>query len=64
MWFATTFVGTYFARELRFNFLGWPFSFYMAAQGALLVYLAIVYWYARCQRQRDIDFGATEADAE
>jgi putative solute:sodium symporter small subunit len=63
-WFAITFVGAYFARELRFNFLGWPFSFYMAAQGALLVYLAIVYTYARRQRARDIAFGADASDDE
>ncbi len=56
-WFLATFVLVYFARSLRFVFLGWPFSFYMAAQGSLLLYLLIVYVYARRQRQRDIAFG-------
>ena len=62
LWFVVTFVGAWFARDLRFTFLGWPFSFYLAAQGALLVYLLIVYVYARCQRRRDLAFGVAEAD--
>jgi putative solute:sodium symporter small subunit len=63
-WFVVTFVVTYFARELRFSFLGWPFSFYMAAQGSLLIYLLIVYCYANWQRRRDIDFDVGEADGD
>jgi putative solute:sodium symporter small subunit len=63
-WFVVTFALVFFARELRFTFLGWPFSFYMAAQGALLVYLLIVYLYARWQRARDLAFGVGEADTE
>ena len=33
IWFLVTFVLMYFARDLSFNFFGWPFAFYMAAQG-------------------------------
>jgi len=53
VWFLTSFVLTYFARELRFAVLGWPVSFYMAAQGSLLVYLLIVLVYAQRQNARD-----------
>ena len=63
-WFLVTFVATFFARSLTGSFLGWPVSFYMAAQGALLLYLLIVYLYARWQRERDIDFGIQEGDAD
>ena len=45
IWFFVTYVVAYMARGLEFNFFGWPFSFYMAAQGALLVYLAIIVCY-------------------
>ena len=45
-WFVITFVVAYFARELDFSFFGWPFSFWVGAQGALLVYVAIVWIYA------------------
>ena len=37
VWFAVTFGVAYFARDLSFNFFGWPFSFWVAAQGAMLL---------------------------
>ena len=46
VWFATTFGVIYFARYLNFSFFGWPFSFWMGAQGSLLIYCAIVAFYA------------------
>ncbi|WP_427911840.1 VC_2705 family sodium/solute symporter [Ramlibacter sp. MMS24-I3-19] len=46
-WFAVTFGVGYFARDLRFQVLGWPFSFWMAAQGGVLAYVAITWVYAR-----------------
>ena len=39
IWFVVTFVVGYFARDLNFNFFGWPFSFWVGAQGALIVYV-------------------------
>ncbi len=44
--FVMTFGVAYFARELSFAFMGWPFSFWVASQGALLLYLLIVAGYA------------------
>lgn len=46
VWFIVTFGVSFFARELNFRFLGWPFSFWVAAQGALLVYGLIIAFYA------------------
>ena len=46
IWFVVTFVVSYFARDLSFNFFGWPFSFWMAAQGSILIFLAVVALYA------------------
>jgi putative solute:sodium symporter small subunit len=47
LWLATTFCTVFFARELaEYRLFGWPLSFYMAAQGAALVYLAIIGGYA------------------
>ena len=53
IWFVVTFVATFFARELSFAFFGWPFSFWMAAQGALLIYLALIGFYAWYMNQLD-----------
>jgi putative solute:sodium symporter small subunit len=59
-WFAVTFGVAYFARELSGSVFGWPFSFWVAAQGALLVYLALVCVYARRMARIDAEFGVSE----
>lgn len=46
LWFVVSFVLTYHARELNVELWGWPFSFWLAAQGALLFYLLLVLVYA------------------
>ena len=54
LWLCTGFGTVYFARELsRFTVFGWPLSFYMAAQGASLVSLAIIAFYAWRMRRLD-----------
>ena len=60
IWFFATFVVSYFARDLSFNFFGWPFSFWVASQGAPLVYLVLVCIYARLMRRLDEAHGTTE----
>jgi putative solute:sodium symporter small subunit len=64
IWFVATFVVIYYARELSFNFFGWPFSFWMAAQGSLIAYLVIICYYARYMNALDRDYGAHEAGDE
>jgi putative solute:sodium symporter small subunit len=61
VWFTVSFVVSYFARELSFSFFGWPFSFWMAAQGALIVYVLIVGGYAWYMNRADIAHGVAEA---
>lgn len=61
VWFVVTFVVSYFARELSFSFFGWPFSFWMAAQGALIVYVLIVGGYAWFMNRADVAHGVNEA---
>lgn len=46
LWFVVSFGFMFWADELNASVLGWPFSFWMAAQGALLIYCAIVWYYA------------------
>jgi putative solute:sodium symporter small subunit len=53
-WLLLTFVPAYFARELTFNFVGWPFAFWMAAYGAPLCYLVLVVVYARLMNRADV----------
>jgi putative solute:sodium symporter small subunit len=63
IWFVVTFVMGYFAVPLaEINFFGWPLSFYMAAQGSLIIYVAILYYYAKKMRQLDVEYGVDEGD--
>ncbi|MBF0167255.1 MAG: DUF4212 domain-containing protein [Alphaproteobacteria bacterium] len=62
IWFFVTFVIGWFARELSFNFLGWPFSFYMGAQGSLIVYVWIIWYYARYMNKLDQEYGVDEGE--
>lgn len=63
IWFVVTFVMAFFARELAtINFFGWPFSFYMAAQGSLIVYVVIIWYYAKAMRKLDEEYGVAEGD--
>ena len=62
IWFVVTFVVSYYARELSFNFFGWPFSFWMGAQGALVIYVLIIGFYARYMGKLDIEYGVEESE--
>lgn len=62
IWFVVTFVVGYFARDLDFKFFGWPFSFWMGAQGSLVVYVAIIWFYANYMNKLDQEFGVAEEE--
>ena len=62
VWFSVTFGVSYFARALSFRFFGWPFSFWMGAQGALLVYCLIIGFYAWYMNRLDIEHGVADGD--
>jgi putative solute:sodium symporter small subunit len=64
IWFVVTFVVGYYARELSFTFFGWPFSFWVAAQGALVVYVILIGFYARYMGQLDKEYGVAEAEED
>lgn len=58
VWAAVSFGGVYFARDLDFILLGWPFAYWFAAQGALLAFIAIVVVYARAMERLQPEDGA------
>jgi putative solute:sodium symporter small subunit len=63
IWFVITFVIGWYARDLQsITFLGFPFPFYMGAQGALLIYLILVGYYAYCMDKLDREYGVQEGD--
>ncbi len=62
IWFLVTFGIGYFARDINFTFFGWPFSFWVAAQGALIVYCLIIWYYAHTMNRLDQEHGVAEED--
>lgn len=60
VWFLMSFVTTYFARDLNFQFFGWPFSFWLGAQGIPLMYVLLVAYYAWAMNRLDIEHGQDE----
>jgi len=65
IWFVVTFVVGYFAIPLaRITFFGWPLSFYMMAQGSLIVYVVLIWIYARYMNRLDIEYDVQEGEDE
>lgn len=62
IWFLVTFGVGFFARDLTFTFFGWPFSFWVGAQGALIVYVVIIWYYAHVMNKLDIEHGVAEEE--
>ena len=60
LWGVTSFGVNYFARELDFNFFGWPFSYWMAAQGGVVIYGLLIAAYAWYLNRLDRQFGVDE----
>jgi putative solute:sodium symporter small subunit len=62
LWALVTFGATYYGRELsQFDFFGWPFSFWVGAQGTLIVYLGIIVFYARYMNRLDDEYAQGES---
>ena len=64
IWFFVTFVVGFYARELNFQFFGWPFSFWVGSQGALVVYVLIIAYYAHYMNKLDQEYGCAEEEEE
>jgi putative solute:sodium symporter small subunit len=63
IWFVATFVVGWFARDLQsITFLGFPLQFYMGAQGSLIIYVLIIWYYARAMNKLDREYGVHEGD--
>ena len=62
IWFVVSFVATYFARDLNFTFFGWPFSFWLGAQGGPMLYGLIIWFYAWAMHRLDVAHQQDEVD--
>ena len=65
IWFVVTFVEAWYARELNnYTFLGFPLGFYMSAQGSLVIYVLIIWFYARYMGKLDKEYNVDEGETE
>lgn len=63
IWFVVTYVAGFFARELNsITVFGFPLGFYIGAQGALVVYVVIIFYYARYMNRLDKEYGVAEKE--
>jgi len=46
VWFMVTFVVAFFARDLTARIFGWPIAYWVAGQGAPIIYVLITVLYA------------------
>lgn len=61
VWFLVSFGIAFFARDLSgWTILGFPLPFYVGAQGAPIVYVLIIWFYARRMNRLDQDYGVAE----
>jgi len=44
------------------RFFGFPLGFYMASQGSLIAFVAMLFWFGRAQDQIDTEEGVAEAE--
>lgn len=67
IWFVVTYVAIFFAAELdkaipNFLGLGFPFGYYMGAQGSLIVFVVLIFWYAFAMNKKDKEYGVEEEE--
>jgi putative solute:sodium symporter small subunit len=61
IWAIFSFIIHMFATSLNgITVLGFPVGFYMAAQGSLIIFVVILFWFARAQDKIDRDHGVAE----
>jgi putative solute:sodium symporter small subunit len=61
VWALFSFVIHMFVDSLNdISILGFPLGFYMAAQGSLVVFVVLIFWYSARQNAIDEEFGAAE----
>ena len=42
------------------NFLGYPLAYYMCAQGSIIAFVVLIFWFANKQESIDEEFGFIE----
>jgi putative solute:sodium symporter small subunit len=63
IWAIFALVIHWFATPLNeITFIGFPLGYYMAAQGSLIVFVVLIFWFAKRQDTIDREAGVAEPD--
>jgi putative solute:sodium symporter small subunit len=63
IWAFFSFIIHFFVNSLNsIVILGFPLGFYMAAQGSLIVFVVLLFWFASRQDSIDREYGVAEED--
>ena len=63
IWFVVTYVVGFYARELNeLVIFGFPFGFYMGAQGSLIIYVIMIFFYAIRMNKLDKEYDVAEGE--
>jgi putative solute:sodium symporter small subunit len=63
IWFVVTYVAIFFSPELNnIVILGFPFGYYMGAQGSLIIFVILIFWYAFAMNKKDKEYGVEEEE--
>lgn len=61
LWFVFSFGVHFFVNDLNtIQFLGFPLGFYMAAQGSLIAFVLMLFWFASAQDRIDRRYDVAE----
>lgn len=61
VWFFFSFVLHLFSPSLNtIHVFGFPLGFYFAAQGSLIIFVVLIFWFANRQNRIDEEFGVNE----
>jgi len=61
IWFVFSIVIFMFGEGLNnSSFLGYPLAYYMCAQGSIIVFVVLIFWFANRQEKIDEEFGFAE----
>ena len=63
IWFVATFVASFYAREINeIVIASFPLGFYMGAQGSLIIYVLVIWFYAKRMNKMDQEYGVHEGE--
>ena len=61
IWFIFSIVIFMFGESLNNgSFLGYPLAYYMCAQGSIVIFVVLIFWFANRQEKIDEEFGFAE----